>query len=81
MKKREIILVEELKERSITEVKEVKHMSEQEPCWMDLVEGYLHEGTLLASKKEARTIIRKALRYTIINGQLYKRSFSTPYLW
>ena len=56
------ILVEELKERSITEAKEVKQVSEQEPCWMDPIKTYLQDGTLPVDKKEARMIMRKAPR-------------------
>ena len=38
---RRTTLVEELKEQSISEVKEVKQVSDQEPCWMDLIKSYL----------------------------------------
>ena len=74
------MLVEELKKRNITKAKEVKQVSKQESCWMDPIKSYLQDEILLASKKEARTIMRKASRYVIIDEKIYRRSFSTPYL-
>ncbi|GJS75349.1 reverse transcriptase domain-containing protein [Tanacetum coccineum] len=41
---------------------------------------YLTKEILLADKKKARAVRRKAARYTMINGTLYKKSFLGPWL-
>ncbi|GJT36915.1 reverse transcriptase domain-containing protein [Tanacetum coccineum] len=42
---------------------------------------YLTKEILPEDKKKARVVRRKASRYTIINGTLYKKSFLGPWLW
>ena len=46
------------------------------PSWMDPILNYLRDGSLPPDRKEARSIIYKAVNYTIIDGVLYKRGFS-----
>ena len=41
---------------------------------------YLQNNTLPADRNEARRVKAKAARFSIIQGKLYKRSFSGPYL-
>lgn len=53
---------------------------ENESCWMDPIKAYLNEGQLPYDVGEARKLILKATRYTVIDGVLYKRSFTLPYL-
>ena len=51
-----------------------------EPSWMDPIWDYLIEGTLLRNPKEASKLITRSARFTIHQGTLYKRGFSTPIL-
>ncbi|GKC00335.1 reverse transcriptase domain-containing protein [Tanacetum coccineum] len=65
------VLVEELKEKSIDE----------EGCtWMTPIYKYLTKEILPEEKRNARAIHRKAGRYAVTNGILYKRSFLGPWL-
>ncbi|KAK3008959.1 hypothetical protein RJ639_014042 [Escallonia herrerae] len=52
----------------------------QEPCWMDPIMQYLTSGTLPEERGEARNLHTKAVRYALVDGVLYKKSFSSPYL-
>ena len=47
---------------------------------MDPILNYLKDGTLSADKKKARSLMCRAANYTLINGLLYKRGFTFPYL-
>src|SRR3954471_18246584 len=49
-------------------------------AWIKLFMEYLEHGTLPDDKVERRKIVRRAKGYTIINGQLYKRSTTGVYL-
>ncbi|XP_059636672.1 uncharacterized protein LOC132278798 [Cornus florida] len=51
-----------------------------EPSWIDPVMDYIRSDTLPESKDEARRIRSSAAKYAIVRGQLYRRSFSGPYL-
>ena len=51
-----------------------------EPSWMDPIWDYLVEGTLPSDPKEASKIRAMSARFTIHQGTLYKRGFSTPIL-
>ena len=52
----------------------------QESSWMDPIGAHLETGWLPMDKMEARKIYVKALRYVLIDGELYKKSFFIPYL-
>ncbi|XP_059654829.1 uncharacterized protein LOC132301604 [Cornus florida] len=52
----------------------------REPCWIDPLEAYLKHGVLPDQKSEARKLRLTAAKYAIINNQLYRKSFSGPYL-
>ena len=52
----------------------------QESCWMDPIRAHLETGWLHVDRMEARKIFVKALRYVLIYGVLYKKSFLIPYL-
>ena len=41
---------------------------------------YLNDGTLPLDKKDARKLTYKTVQYTLVDGALYKRGFSTPLL-
>ncbi|XP_073121236.1 uncharacterized protein [Henckelia pumila] len=52
----------------------------EEPSWKDELIDYLMQGNLLANQVEARKLRVRAARFTIIDGELYKRGFSFSYL-
>ncbi|GKB57896.1 reverse transcriptase domain-containing protein [Tanacetum coccineum] len=74
------VLVEELKEKSINEKEILAVVEEEGNTWMTPICEYLTKEILPADKKKARAIRRKAVRYTMINGTLYKKSFLGPWL-
>ncbi|GJT75887.1 reverse transcriptase domain-containing protein [Tanacetum coccineum] len=74
------VLVEELKEKSINE-KEILDVVEEEGNQMTTpISEYLAKQILPKDKKKARAVRRKAARYDMINGTLYKKSFLGPWL-
>ncbi|GJW52210.1 reverse transcriptase domain-containing protein [Tanacetum coccineum] len=74
------VLVEELKEKSINEKEILAVVEEEGNTWMTPICEYLTKEILPADKKKARAIRRKAVRYTMINRTLYKKSFLGPWL-
>ncbi|KAI5322325.1 hypothetical protein L3X38_031397 [Prunus dulcis] len=50
------------------------------PTWMDPILQFLQNQTLPANSAKARRVRYRYARYLIINGSLYKRGFSLPYL-
>ncbi|XP_073136943.1 uncharacterized protein [Henckelia pumila] len=52
----------------------------EEHSWKDEIIDYLMRGNLPASQVKARKLRVRAARFTIIDGELYKRGFSSPYL-
>ncbi|GKV32500.1 hypothetical protein SLEP1_g41100 [Rubroshorea leprosula] len=50
------------------------------PSWTDSIISFLQDGILPEDKKEAMRLRKKASRYTLVEGVLYKRSFSLPLL-
>ncbi|GJW75315.1 reverse transcriptase domain-containing protein [Tanacetum coccineum] len=74
------VLVEELKEKSVNEIEVLAVVEEEGDSWMTPIQEYLNNGTLPAEQKKARSVKRKAQRFVIINGTLYKKSFLGPWL-
>ncbi|GJZ02217.1 reverse transcriptase domain-containing protein [Tanacetum coccineum] len=74
------VLVEILKEKSINEKEILDVVEEEGNTWMTPICEYLAKEILLEDKKKARAVRRKAARYTMINGTLYKKSFLGPWL-
>ncbi|GJT72133.1 reverse transcriptase domain-containing protein [Tanacetum coccineum] len=74
------VLVEELKEKSISEVEILAVVEEKGDTWMTPIFKYLTEKTLPADVKKARAVRRKSQRFTIINGTMHKKSFLGPWL-
>ncbi|GKB74912.1 reverse transcriptase domain-containing protein [Tanacetum coccineum] len=74
------VLVEELKEKSINEKEILDVVEEEGNTWMTPICEYLAKEILPEDKKKARAVRRKAARYTMINGTLYKKSFLGPWL-
>ena len=50
------------------------------PSWMDPIQRYLTTGSLLTDKPDARRIRYRSAKYHIVNGILYKRGYTLPYL-
>ncbi|XP_059638784.1 uncharacterized protein LOC132281065 [Cornus florida] len=48
--------------------------------WIDPIITYIRDGTLPEQRDEARKIKSNAAKYAIVHNQLYRRSFSGPYL-
>ncbi|GJX97806.1 reverse transcriptase domain-containing protein [Tanacetum coccineum] len=69
------VLVEELKEKSVNEIKVLAVVEEEGDSWMTPIQEYLNNETLPEERKKARSIKRKSQRFAIINGTLYKKSF------
>ncbi|GJQ96256.1 reverse transcriptase domain-containing protein [Tanacetum coccineum] len=74
------VLVEELKEKSISATEVLAVVEEEGDTWMTPIFKYLSDGTLPAEGKKARAVKRKSWRFSIINGILYKKSFLGPWL-
>ncbi|GJZ09754.1 reverse transcriptase domain-containing protein [Tanacetum coccineum] len=55
-------------------------MEEEGQTWMTPICKYLTKEILPEDKKKARVVRRKASRYTMMNGTLYKKSFLGPWL-
>ncbi|XP_077248002.1 uncharacterized protein LOC143887722 [Tasmannia lanceolata] len=74
------ICMEFLKKSSIeNEIVEVMQV-DNEPCWMDEIIDYLQSEKLPEGKKEARKVVQRAVRFSLDGENLYKRSYSLPYL-
>ncbi|XP_077234682.1 uncharacterized protein LOC143876885 [Tasmannia lanceolata] len=63
-------------ERKAAEIMQVEH----EPCWMDEIVDYLRSGKLPETKREARKVIQRAARFSLDGENLFKRSYTLPYL-
>ncbi|GJY20668.1 reverse transcriptase domain-containing protein, partial [Tanacetum coccineum] len=74
------VLVEELKEKSISELEVLMVVEEERDTWMAPIYKYLEEETLPADMKKARAIKRKSWRFAISNGILYNKYFLGPWL-
>ncbi|GKB15345.1 reverse transcriptase domain-containing protein [Tanacetum coccineum] len=74
------VLVEELKEKSISAEEVLAVVEEEGDTWMTPIFKYLMDGTLSVEVKKARAVKRKSWRFSIINGTLYKKYFLGPWL-
>ncbi|GKE11026.1 reverse transcriptase domain-containing protein [Tanacetum coccineum] len=74
------VLVEELKEKSISATEVLAIVEEEGDTWMTHIFKYLTDGTLPAEVKKARAVKRKSWWFSIINGTLYKKSFLGSWL-
>ncbi|GLU06784.1 hypothetical protein SLE2022_237810 [Rubroshorea leprosula] len=48
------------------------------PSWTDSIISFLRDGIVPEDRQEAMKLRKKASRYTLVDGVLYKRSFSLP---
>ncbi|XP_073117125.1 uncharacterized protein [Elaeis guineensis] len=71
--------VQNLERPSIDEVEEVLQLA-AEQSWMDPITQYLIDGSVSEDPTEAKRLQWAAFQYVMINGRLYKRSFSLPLL-
>ncbi|GJS19789.1 reverse transcriptase domain-containing protein [Tanacetum coccineum] len=69
------VLVEELKENSISVVEVLAVVEEEGDTWMTPIFKYLMDRTFPVEVKKARAVKCKSWRFSIINGTLYKKSF------
>ncbi|GJW00078.1 reverse transcriptase domain-containing protein [Tanacetum coccineum] len=67
-------------EKSINEKEILDVVEEEGNTWMTPICEYLAKEILPEDKKKARAVRRKAARYAMINGTLYKKSFLGPWL-
>ncbi|XP_057745580.1 uncharacterized protein LOC130963489 [Arachis stenosperma] len=56
------------------------HLTKISPSWMDSITDFLQNGKLPIGEKEAKALRREATKYTIIQGQLFKKGLSQPLL-
>ncbi|XP_077251906.1 uncharacterized protein LOC143891152 [Tasmannia lanceolata] len=63
-------------ENEVVEIMQVDH----EPCWLDEIINYLLDGKLPEGKKEERKVVQRAARFSLDGENLYKRSYTLPYL-
>ena len=75
-----MIPVEHLQEPSISIDNGEVSLVMSEPSWMDPIWNYLVDGTLPSDPKEASKLSARSARFTIHQGTLYKRGYSTPIL-
>ncbi|XP_052627003.1 uncharacterized protein LOC128133558 [Lactuca sativa] len=73
------VSVEVLRERSIDE-QQVNILTPAGPTWMTPFREYLQRGVLPDDHDEARKIRIKAPSYAMVNGELYKKGFTSPWL-
>ena len=59
---------------------QVSQIEEVPPSWMDPIRLYLATGELPNDKDKARKVQIQSARFSMVNGQLYKRSLGGPYL-
>ncbi|CAL8167674.1 unnamed protein product [Prunus armeniaca] len=48
----------------------------QDPSWMDLIHAHLTDDTLPTDKTEAKVVRQRSARYLLLQGVLYRRSYS-----
>nr|XP_043639063.1 uncharacterized protein LOC122610134 [Erigeron canadensis] len=74
------VFIEVLKERSIHEKKVYDLVKEERKNWMNPIIEYLVSGILPEDENEARKIRIKAPQYKLMEGNLYKKAFLSPWL-
>ncbi|KAK3027316.1 hypothetical protein RJ639_040408 [Escallonia herrerae] len=76
---RRSVYLEFLKDCSISSRTKIG-IIDQEPSWMDTIIKFFSTSELPSEIHEARNLRVKAARYTLVEGVLYKKFFSLPYL-
>ncbi|XP_062075042.1 uncharacterized protein LOC133779056 [Humulus lupulus] len=75
----ELVPVEYLPRSSIVNP-DVHMASFPKESWASPIIDYLKDGVVPTDKREARRLVYKAARYTLVDGILYKRGYSVPLL-
>ncbi|XP_058103548.1 uncharacterized protein LOC131247126 [Magnolia sinica] len=76
-----IILVKFMKSSSIDQLgREMANAVETTPSWMDPIYNYLVSGKVPQDRLKAQRLKIRAARYIILDGILYKKGYSQPYL-
>ena len=58
----------------------VSQVDEAPPSWMDPIVQYINTGELPDDRNKAHKIQVQSARFSLVNGQLFKRSLDMPYL-
>ena len=58
----------------------IMNVSQEQKSWMTPILEYLLNGSLPENSKERQELMRKASRYVVQDGRLYRRGFSMPLL-
>ncbi|GKV29297.1 hypothetical protein SLEP1_g38236 [Rubroshorea leprosula] len=75
------VFVEVLDEPSFTKPRVMEISTNPDtPSWTDLIVSFLRDGIVPEDRQEAMKLRKKTSRYTLVDGVLYKRSFSLPLL-
>ncbi|XP_073138220.1 uncharacterized protein [Henckelia pumila] len=77
---RKITLITCDKEEVEAESLDVLCANHDEPSWNDEIIKYFLDGELPPQQDQARKLMVRAARFTLIDGELYKRGYSQPYL-
>ena len=59
---------------------QVNQVGKDLPSWMDLITLYLSMGQLLSERDKAHKLQIQSARFSLVDGQLFKRSLGSPYL-
>ena len=59
---------------------QVNQVEEVPPSWMDPIRLYIAMGELPNDRDKAHKVLIQSARFSMIDGQLYKRSLGKPYL-
>ena len=59
---------------------QINQVDEDPPSWMDPITLYLSTGQLRSERDKAHKLQVQLARFSLVNGQLFKRSLSGPYL-
>ena len=59
---------------------QVNQVEEVPPSWMDSIRLYIATGELPNDRDKAHKVLVQSARFSMIDGQLYKRSLGEPYL-
>ena len=67
--------------QKISNIDRLQALSIQQPSnWMEPIISNIKDGQLPSDLSEAKKVRIRATRFTVLNGKLYKRGFSMPYL-
>ena len=59
---------------------QVSQINESPPSWMDPIRLYIATGELPDDRSMAHKVYIQSARFSLVDGQLYKRSLGGPYL-